>query len=91
MYKLASKKATNKAESIEDLKTIASTAVYLDDDDIVFIKEGTVLGRTMTDKELFEKVRETKYESYEYFRPTEEIKQMTEKIYPNLNYLKEIL
>ena len=79
VYKLASKKATNKAESIEDLKTIASTAVYLDDDDIVFIKEGTVLGRTMTDKELFEKVRETKYESYEYFRPTEEIKQTDEE------------
>ncbi len=64
-YELASEKATNKHEAEKMIKYLASTSVYLngdiydkdgkvDIDSLIFIKEGTILGRTMTDKELLE-------------------------------------
>lgn len=49
--------------------TITSEKSY----DGIFIKEGTVLGRTMTDKELTDKIRDTsKFGKYEDIRGTDE-------------------
>ena len=51
-YKVASKSATEKLEAEEKAKEEASVSLYTND--LIFIKEGTVIGRTMTDKELLE-------------------------------------
>lgn len=80
-YKMASKKATDKINAESKVKDEANSSIYSssaagqtsDGTDVtgIFIKEGTVIGRTMTDKELIEKVRKEK-ESYEYYRPEDE-------------------
>ena len=68
LYKTASLKTTNKLKAEIQVKAKAATSMYLskekstkyvDDsenekEEIIFIKEGTMLGRTMTDKELLE-------------------------------------
>ena len=68
-YKLASKKATNKLNAESAVKDEANSSIYLESEDLIFIKEGTVLGRTMTDREVVEKVRKDSPHPYEYYRP----------------------
>ena len=53
-YKLPSTKATNQLNAENEVKMNASSSIYLPSEDIVYIKEGTAIGRTMTDKELLE-------------------------------------
>ena len=53
-YKTISTEYENKLKAETRIKAKASRTMYLADDDIIYIKEGTVLGRTMTDKELLE-------------------------------------
>ena len=76
VYKLPSKKAMEEAEADLDIKAQASTALAVNAKDssgnsekLYFIKEGTVLGRTMTDKELIEKIRVDSPENFDAFRP----------------------
>ena len=73
VYKLASKKAYETAKSEMDLRNLASPSVKVDagDEDLIFIKEGTILGRTMTDKELVTEIRENSPEPYEAYRVEE--------------------
>ena len=70
-FKVASKKATEKNEAVAAVKEMAAPAVTVnfDGEELMFIKEGTVLGRTMTDKELIEEIRIEPEEEYEFYRP----------------------
>src|SRR5699024_9019435 len=71
-YKLASKESTDKLNAESAVKEAANTAITINDSEegeIVFIKEGTVLGRTMTDREVVEKIRKDTPHPYEYYRP----------------------
>ena len=71
-YKLASKESTDKLNAESAVKEAANTAITINDSEegeIVFIKEGTVLGRTMTDREVVEKIRKDSPHPYEYYRP----------------------
>ena len=68
-YKLASKKATEKLNAEATVKNEANSSIYLPGEDLIFIKEGTVIGRTMTDREVVEKVRKDPPHPYEYYRP----------------------
>ena len=74
-YKLASEKSTNKLSAEVDLKTQAAASISINDGgkDIIFIKEGTVIGRTLTDKELLESedFRNGEYGTYEELRGEE--------------------
>lgn len=84
-YKVASKKATEKLNTEEAIKTDTYSAMVIDNpksyeplnnlEELIFIKEGTVLGRTYTDKELVEERLENgddeKYD-YEYYAPEED-------------------
>ncbi len=96
-YKLASKRATNKLEAEELVKDQAIPSFYfLDNDsenenkDLIFIKEGTILGRTITDYELIEKYR---HQNYHDFRDREERdengKRKPDKIIGN--YLRTVI
>lgn len=71
-YKLASNKATEKLNVEETIKCDTAPAITVDN--IIYIKEGTVLGRTYTDKELVEERlangENPKY-NYEYYSPEE--------------------
>ena len=79
VYKLPSKKAMEKAEADLDIKAQASTAITVTASDggtseeLIFIKEGTVLGRTMTDRELVEKIRVDAPENFDAYRPKPEL------------------
>ncbi len=55
-YKLASKKATERINLEELIKADAYPAMEVDD--VIYIKEGTVIGRTFTDREVVEDLRE---------------------------------
>ena len=71
-YKLASKESTDKLNAESAVKEAANTAITINDaeeGEIVFIKEGTVIGRTMTDREVVEKIRKDSPHPYEYYRP----------------------
>ena len=62
-YKLASKKATDRLNTEELVKGDAAPVIMAGD--IIFIKEGTVIGRTYTDREVVEDLREDeKIEDY---------------------------
>ena len=50
----------NRINAESAVKNEASTALYIDD--MIFIKEGTVLGRTLTDRELLEVERKGRAE-----------------------------
>ena len=63
-YEIASKKATEKLKAENLLKEDAVSSIYLPNEDLIFIKEGTILGRTLTDRELIEDYRHQKYEDY---------------------------
>ena len=106
-YKMASKKATEKLNVEETIKIEAYPALTIDNpksyeplnalDDLVFIKEGTVLGRTFTDKELVEERLangdDPKYD-FEYYAPEEEVvdengkKQNVDKVVGNYVMIK---
>ena len=68
-YKAIDEKHTNKVNTENKIKSEAASSIYVSNekDDLIFIKEGTVLGRTITDKELLESpsYRNGKYGTYE--------------------------
>ncbi len=72
-YKTANEEINVKLNAENNIKDKASSAIYVDKKikvkknkyDAIFIKEGTVLGRTYTDKELVEKLRGEKIENYQ--------------------------
>ena len=72
-FKLASQKATEKSEAVAAIKEMAAPAVTVNynSEELVFIKEGTVLGRTMTDRELIEEIRKDPDPEldFDYYRP----------------------
>ena len=73
VYKMASSKAFETAKSEMDLRDLASPSVSVntkEDGELIFIKEGTILGRTMTDKEVVTKIRVDSPEEYEAYRPS---------------------
>ena len=82
-YKLASQRATNKriAESI--VKNEAISSLYISgENEIRLIKEGTVIGRTMTDYELLEQRGQS--EEYDQYRKTQNSPDgMEEKVIGN--------
>lgn len=51
-HKMASKKATEKLKASASVKEQSSSTMFVDN--LIFIKEGTVLGRTITDYQLIE-------------------------------------
>ena len=61
-YKTASKKETERLNVEEEIKAGASPAVTING--IYFIKEGTVLGRTYTDKEVITELRNEEISDY---------------------------
>ena len=61
-YKMSSKTATERLNVEEILKAAASPAVSVDN--IIYIKEGTVIGRTYTDKEVITELRGENIEDY---------------------------
>ena len=67
-YQLASTDATDKLNAERDVKNFASSTIFTNE--MMFIKEGTIIGRTMTDKELIEEMRENKYGTFEENRPS---------------------
>lgn len=62
VHKMASKKATEKLKATAKVKEEASSTMYVDN--LIFIKEGTVLGRTITDFQLIEEYRGESYSTY---------------------------
>lgn len=62
-YKVASQKATDKINTEYLIKTETTPALYVDE--TIFIKEGTVIGRTYTNEEIVEDLRNEKMEDYE--------------------------
>ena len=66
-YKLPSEKISNRLNAESIIKADAVSTLNING--IQFIKEGTIIGRTITDKELIVEYRKEKYEDY---RPTEE-------------------
>lgn len=76
-YKMASKKATDKLNAELAVKSQAASSIFIpnvkiDDEtkDAIFIKEGTILGRTMTDRELITEIREQDEEKLKEYRPS---------------------
>ena len=65
-YHIADKKIENKLMAEEEVKRQATRC--FDVDGVIFIKEGTLLGRTRTDREVIEKERENKLGTYEELR-----------------------
>ena len=74
--KLASTAATNKSKAENEVRDTASTTMFTkyEDEELIFIKEGTIIGRTMTDKELLEAdyLRNNSMGSYEDIRESED-------------------
>ena len=54
IHKMASQKATEKAQAEAEVRNQAWSTLYLENQKLTFIKEGTLLGRTRTDFELIE-------------------------------------
>lgn len=76
-YKMASKKATDKLNAELAVKSQAASSIFIpnvkiDDEtkDAIFIKEGTILGRTMTDRELITEIREQGEDKLKEYRPS---------------------
>ena len=97
-FKVASKKATEKNEAVAAVKEMAAPAVTVnfDGEELMFIKEGTVLGRTMTDMELLEEIRVDAKEEYDHYRPekpeNKEDKKKEEYMHKVMgNYLRIIM
>lgn len=69
-YKLASESATEKLNAESKIEEAASPSLYDSKNDLIFIKEGTILGRTLTDKELLDdsEYRNGEYGTYEEIR-----------------------
>ena len=71
-YKMASKKETDKLNAESLIKQKASPSLYFNtgEEELVFIKEGTIIGRTLTDKELLEdeQFRNKEFGTYEEIR-----------------------
>ena len=96
-YKLASKDATEKLNTESLIKNEALSSIKFEDGekDIVIIKEGTVLGRTMTDFELIEDRNETKEENEkelkysDYRKTSDSAKDMEESVIGN--YIRIIM
>ena len=65
-YNTNSEEAENKIEAEAEVKNLASPSVGTNG--IIFIKEGTVLGRTLTDKELIERERKKEIGTFEQLR-----------------------
>lgn len=61
-YKMASEKATKKLNVENTIKTDAAPAITADG--LIFIKEGTVIGRTYTDREVIEDLRNEEIADY---------------------------
>ncbi len=74
-YKSASVEVTDRIKVENKLKKEAVPSYMLKDGDkeLIFIKEGTIIGRTITDKELLEApyLRNSQYGTYEEIRETE--------------------
>ena len=65
-YKLASKKASEKLNVEELIKADAYPVMEIED--VIYIKEGTVIGRTFTDKEVVEELRKDRNEKVEDYK-----------------------
>ena len=80
-YKMASNRATDKLNTESLVKNDAISSLYLGDD-LILIKEGTVIGRTMTDYEILKgRGTEDKYSEYRATKDSE--KDIEEKIIGN--------
>ena len=102
-YKMASKSATKKLNAESEVKNQAISSFYTGDSikiqltedgkqteyDGIFIKEGTVIGRTMTDKELIDDIREGKFGSYEELRGSNASEEKRKQLIGN--YLRVIM
>ena len=77
----------NRINAESAVKNEASTALCVDD--MIFIKEGTVLGRTLTDRELLEIEREGKLGSYKDLR--ENVTELKGKCAVIGNYIRLIM
>ena len=83
----SSKKEESRKNAESKVKKEASPCVGTNG--LIFIKEGTVLGRTVTDKELIEKDRENKLGTYDELRGTPGEKDTKYKVIGN--YLRVIM
>lgn len=68
--KLLSEKQTKKKTAENEIKDKASSSIYDSKNDLIYIKEGTVIGRTITDKELLDdsQYRNGNYGTYKQIR-----------------------
>ena len=85
-HKMASKKATEKAKAEAQVKSEASSTICIDIDGekLTFIKEGTLLGRTITDFELIEgKDYRNESGGYEKYRKKNDTNTTTTPTEPN--------
>ncbi len=72
-YKLTSEKATKKLEAENFCKENAVPSFYFEEyGGLILIKEGTIIGRTITDRELIQKYRKQNYEDFR--KPIENMK-----------------
>lgn len=71
-HKMASKKATDKLLATAEVKAQANSTIYVNSggEDLIFIKEGTVIGRTITDRELITEIRGKSEEEFKEARPS---------------------
>lgn len=71
-HKMASKKATDKLLATAEVKNQANSTIYVNSggEDLIFIKEGTVIGRTITDRELITDIRGQSEEDFKKARPS---------------------
>ena len=92
-YKSISKEQTLKLKTEKDIKGKAAPSISINYDgkEVIFIKEGTVLGRTLTDKELLESsdFRNSQHGTYEEKRET---RDQDGELIPEIigNYLRVI-
>ena len=102
-YKMASKKATDRLNAETKVKEEAAPIFYTGNKvkiqltengtpisyDGIFIKEGTVIGRTVTDKELIDEIRDEKFGSYDELRGNDADEEKMMKLIGN--YVRMIL
>ena len=77
----------NRINAESAVKNESATALYLDD--MIFIKEGTVLGRTLTDRELLEVERKSELGTYKDLR--ENVRELNGKCAVIGNYIRLIM
>lgn len=87
-YQAITEKLTERLKAESKIKEEASPSLYISDNDMIILKEGTVIGRTLTDKELLDN---TEYRNGEYGTYKEIREDLESEVSVIGNYLRIIM